>query len=145
MAGFLDFKAEHEERDRRLASQQRHQNEFLSNFKSISSTPPLWRMNGCGVALYGWLHDSRLGHPFIKLYFISILWIPIVPIGTYVVSSDGDAYRFSASIGLWRPIRLYRLRVLALYATALIEGAAWLAIAFCVLGAVYGAIHWIRS
>lgn len=142
---FLQFQAEHDEKDKLFAAEQFAKGEFDSNFKPIGSAPSLKRVNGCGVGLYGWLHDVRLGNSFIKLYFISVLWLPIVPIGAYVVSREGETYRFFARIGLWRFVRTYRLRVLGLYVAALVEGVTWLVLAFCVLGAIYGLMRWVRT
>jgi hypothetical protein len=112
--------------------------------KPIGATPQLWRTNGFGVGLYGWINDHRLRDGFVKLYFLTALWIPIFPLSAYVVSRTEGGYRFYYKIGLFGLLRTYGWRTIGLYFTALLEGIGWLVAFGTLIFLVYGFIYWLR-
>lgn len=57
----------------------------------ITSSPALWRLNGCGLGFYG-RRDHHSG-TYVTTHCICLLFIPIIPIGAYrVADSDGGYY-----------------------------------------------------
>jgi hypothetical protein len=116
-----------------------------SALKPISSPPPLWRTNGFGVGLYGWINDHRLPVGFIKLYFLTALWIPIIPLCAYAVMRVENGFRFHNSMNLFQLLRVYKFRVVSLYATALLEGVGWLILFGGMVLLVGTGIYWLRD
>lgn len=108
----------------------------------IRAAPPLRRINGFGVGLYGWLNDPRLPAGHLKLYFLTALWIPILPVCAFTVDSTGNGYRFYHRMSLWNVLKAFRWRTLGLYATALIEGVLWLVLSLAILGLVVYSVRW---
>ncbi|TIX50649.1 hypothetical protein [Alteraurantiacibacter aquimixticola] len=114
-------------------------------FSSVSTPPPLFRVMGFGGGLYGWLHDARIPAGHVKLYFLTALWLPVIPVHAYAVTPVDRGFRFHASINLFNLVRAFRGRVFPLYLTALIEGVGWLIAFGTVIALVYGAFYWLRS
>jgi hypothetical protein len=109
------------------------------------TTPPLVRMNGFGFGLYGWLNDPALPAGHLKLYFITALWIPVIPLGAYAVDRDVNGFRFYGRMNLWGVVRTFRWRTLGLYLTALCEGALWVVMIVGLLALVAGLVRLIRA
>ncbi len=64
--------------------------------RPLTSAPPLFRLNGCGVALYG-ERDRQPDGSYIATYCICILFIPVLPLTAYRVREAGDrTYQFTA-------------------------------------------------
>ncbi len=64
--------------------------------RPLTSAPPLFRLNGCGVALYG-ERDRQPDGSYIATYCICILFIPVLPLTAYRVRHAGDrTYQFTA-------------------------------------------------
>ena len=118
---------------------------LTGHLKAIEGTPPLRRMNGFGFGLYGWLNEPSIEPAFIKLYFFSAFWLPIVPLCGYVVARQGDGFRFYGNMSLYSICRVYGWRVCTLYLKALIEGAGWLIAFGSIILLVAGAMHWLRN
>lgn len=108
----------------------------------IRSAPPLRRINGFGVGLYGWLNDPRLPAGHLKLYFLTVLWIPILPVCAFTVERTGDGYRFYHRMSLWGVLKTFRWRTAGLYASALFEGVVWLALSVAIIGLVIYCVRW---
>lgn len=94
-----------------------------------------------GSGLYGWLRDDRLDRGHIKLYFITILWLPVVPLSAYVVEGFYSQFRFHRKISLWNLVKTYKCRVILLYLSALIEGTGLAILFFALIGLVTGGLH----
>ncbi|MGH6696465.1 hypothetical protein [Sphingopyxis sp.] len=120
-------------------------NPFIRSSKRVRNAPTLWRLNGFGVGLYGWLSDPDIPQGMIKLYFFSALWIPILPLCAFSVDRAGDGFLFYRKIGLIGLAKTFRWRVFGLYATAIFEGAAWMVLFVGLILAVFGALHWLRD
>lgn len=98
-----------------------------TRLKKINSAPMLGRINGCGFTLYGCLKDELLDPHIIKMHWITILWIPLIPLGVYVVDrGDYDQYRIYRRMSLWRFHRIYWGRLTRFYLTVVGESLLWL-------------------
>ena len=101
-------------------------------------------MNGFGVGLYGWLRDPRLGPGHLELYCITAVWVPIIPLGAYVVSPEGNGFRFYRRMSLLGIVRTFGWRAIGLYASALLEGAGLVFLIFGLLLVVAIGFGWLR-
>ena len=63
------------------------------------AAPWMWTLNGCGFRLYG-ARDRRPDGSAIATYFLTFLFIPVLPIRAYRVLRDGDAYWFHSKAPL---------------------------------------------
>jgi hypothetical protein len=87
--------------------------------RPIESAPSLFRINGCGVGLYGERDRDKDGW-YVATYFICLLFIPVFPLAAYRVrQSGGNAYQFVAKERLGPVARAWQV---------LVAGAAALAI-----------------
>jgi hypothetical protein len=59
--------------------------------KRVERAPALWRFNGCGTTLLGHLRPSRHNPAYFTRLFVTVLWVPIVPLGVYLVTHSLDA------------------------------------------------------
>lgn len=76
--------------------------------RPISSAPPLFRINGCGFALYG-ARDHWPDGSHVATYCLSLLFIPIFPLTAYRIVDHGDnSYAFLAKERLSGFARGYR-------------------------------------
>jgi len=117
----------------------------IRNLNTIDSAPPLNRMNGMGFGLYGWMHDPAIPGKFVKIYFFTFLWLPIIPLCAYCVSKEGHGYRFYHSLTITELIVLFRWKIFTLYISALIEGCAVMALFICALGVMYGIMNFFHG
>lgn len=118
---------------------------FLSAFKPLKKAPALGRTNGMGSGLYGCLRDKRLGKAHIKIHFVSILWIPVIPLSGYVVEGFYNEFKFYRKISLFSLIKVYKFRVVPLYFSALFEGAGLMLMFLALIGLVVGGVHLLRD
>jgi hypothetical protein len=108
-------------------------NRLTKSIESIQEPPPLRRINGFGAGLYGVLKDPSLSGIHLKLYFLTALWIPLIPVCAYAVSKINDKFLFHGKISLPTLWRLYRWRIILFYISSLIEGAFLLFFIFIAL------------
>jgi hypothetical protein len=92
-------------------AQSRRRQALATCLCDVEHAPPLRRMNGFGVGLYGSLSDPILPGGYWKMYWISALWIPLIPLGVYLVSPYGDGFRFHRKMGLIAFHRIYARRL----------------------------------
>ena len=116
-------------------------NPFIRNSVAIMSAPPLTSFNGIGVGLYGWLHESNIRHGYIKLYFVTLFWIPIIPLCAYSVDRTGDQFRFYRHMSLIGLVKTFGSKCIGLYFSSIFEGAAWLAM----VGTIIFSLVWLFS
>jgi len=117
---------------------------FARALKPVEMAPPLWRANGFGVGLYGVLRDPRFGEPYWKIYFLTALWIPIVPVSAYLVVRRDGGFSFYRKMSLWSMFRHYGGSVVPFFFSALLEGAGWLLLfGGLILGVAFG-MHALR-
>lgn len=90
--------------------------------RPLTRAPALFRLNGCGVGLYG-ERDRGADGFYVATYCVSLLWIPLLPLAAYRVRRvDGDSYQFRAREALGPIARAWQALVLA---GALTGAAAW--------------------
>jgi hypothetical protein len=101
--------------------------ELKAHLKPIGSGPVLWRVNGCGFTLHGWLKDELLDPYIIKMHWFTFLWIPIFPLAVYVVDrADVDQYRIFRKMSFWRFHKIYWGRLTRFYLTVAGESVLWI-------------------
>lgn len=110
---------------------------ILENLKK-DDAPTLWRLNGIGTTLLGYLNDERvLGPRYFTIYWFTFLWIPIIPISIYLVEPIGDRkYKFLGSIARPRLAEIYPGRCVGFYVKSIIEGAVYLILIALLLATV---------
>ena len=118
---------------------------FRRAFKPVLKAPALGRTNGMGSGLYGWLQDKRLERGHIKIHFVSILWLPVLPLSAYVVEGFYDEFRVYQKINLWNLLKIYKLRVLPLYFTAIFEGAGLMTLFISLMAAILGGVNLLKD
>jgi hypothetical protein len=81
--------------------------------RPLNGAPSLFRINGCGVGLYG-KRDEAPDGTYIATYFISLLFIPVFPLTAYRVREvEGNAYQFFTRESLGPVARAWQRLVLA--------------------------------
>lgn len=85
---------------------------FRSEAIAVEHAPSLFRFNGIGTTLLGHYVDKDLIPAFFTVHFFTVFWIPLIPLGIYMVKHplaedgrpQGHRYQF-----LWRiPNNLFR-------------------------------------
>jgi curved DNA-binding protein CbpA len=97
-------------------------NGALKDLTPISSAPPLGSINGCGVRLYGHRDDDRATNSFVSTYFITFLFVPVIPLTAYRVVEVGSAYRFLGKAPLSPVTSAWRVIAPVLFAIYVISG-----------------------
>jgi len=111
---------------------------------AVEEAPPLWRVNGIGTTLLGWLHEPYLPGT-IKMLWFTVLFVPVIPAGVYVVTPTGDGYIFHYQMRFLGFLRIYRWRALSYYGTVWLESIATVLLIIIVLGIVALAIFGIAG
>ncbi len=78
----------------------------------VRSAPVLFRLNGCGLGIYG-NRDRRSDGTSIATYCLSLFWIPVLPLRAYRVVRDGDRVGFISHEPLSQLTRIVRTTLLA--------------------------------
>ena len=92
--------------------------------RPLTSAPTLFRLNGCGVGLYG-SRDRTPDGWYVATYCISILFIPVFPLTAYRVRhAGGNSYSFLARESLGPIARAWQIVVTA----AAMLGIGWIAL-----------------
>ena len=102
--------------------------------------------NGIGTTLLGSIRPSSLSTRYFARLFFTVLWIPIVPLGIYFVSSvDGRRFQFHGRIDARDFHSAYPARVLlrfylVAFAVSIVLGVALVTVlfAFTYLGGLLG-------
>lgn len=83
------------------------------NMRPMSGTPPLFRLNGCGVSVYGKRDVDEETGTYIKTLCICVLFVPLIPLAAYRVAdaSNGGWYflgkeRLSSFAKSWNLVAL---------------------------------------
>jgi hypothetical protein len=80
---------------------------ILENTDRISKIPTLKTFNGCGQTIYGSLSLSGVRKLIIKMTFLSLFFIPIIPTGVYLVEElDNNSYKFYGKIRISRMLSI---------------------------------------
>jgi hypothetical protein len=94
--------------------------ELLRAPQPIKGAPPLFRINGFGVGLYG-ERDRTADGWYVATYCVSALWIPILPLAAYRVRKSEQGYEFVAREALSPLARAAQIGVLV----AALLGIGW--------------------
>lgn len=101
-------------------------NRALDGLIPIQSAPPLWRLNGIGITLYGESERDESTKSIVKVLWFTILFLPILPITRYRVIPEGDnAYRFLGRVRLSTWLVWWRNLLLAGFAIWLSREILW--------------------
>jgi hypothetical protein len=111
--------------------------------KPINEAPPLRRINGFGLGLYGRLRHPAIPRGYLKLYFFTALWLPVIPLCAFAVTPTGGGFHFHQSMSLWGVVRAFGWRTVPFYLTALIEGAFWLVTFASLILGVMLSLRWL--
>ncbi len=91
---WLHAHGRHAEADRRLRAVERESLEAdlkaaargaRKGPRALTSAPPLFRLNGCGVSLYG-KRDAAADGSYVATYCIALLFVPVFLVLIYVLS-----------------------------------------------------------
>ncbi len=63
--------------------------------RPLTAAPSLFRVNGCGVALYG-ERDKWEDGWYVATYCVSLIFVPVFPLTAYRVRRNGQGYQFLA-------------------------------------------------
>lgn len=119
--------------------------ELAKRLRPLQGGPLLGRINGCGFTLLGWIKDEALHPCILKMHWLTLLWIPLIPLNVYaVVRDDVDQYRIYRRLSLFSFHRLYWGRLTKFYLTVAGESLLWLLAMIVVLGAVFAFVYWVR-
>jgi hypothetical protein len=102
-------------------------------------------MNGFGVGLYGSLADPVLPGGYWKMYWISALWIPLIPLGVYLVSPASNGFRFHRKMSIIAFHRIYLRRLPLFYLSVVGESLLLLAVIAIALSLVVFVLMGLRS
>jgi hypothetical protein len=109
---------------------------LLERMKPIQSAPALRTVNGVGLRLCGKLMLPGIRDAFISAHWLVIFFLPIVPLGLYVVSGAYPEYRFHGRLSFSDVSAVYGQRAWWLLASAWIEGAGILVVVGVLIAAV---------
>src|SRR4051812_36225066 len=59
-----------------------------AHLRELDDAPPIRRINGCGTILLGWVRDADLAPHFVKVLWLTVFFVPVLPLRGYVVSSS---------------------------------------------------------
>jgi hypothetical protein len=107
----------------------------------VPNAPVLRQLNGFGSALYGHFVEPSLQPAFFARLYLTALWLPVVPLGIYLVSHPRaptgvlltNVYRFHRRMPAAEFHRLFGHRVLGFYLGALFQAIMMLVGALFVL------------
>jgi hypothetical protein len=85
--------------------------------KPISTAPTMWSLNGFGTTLLGCLPPTRrMPQMYFARLWVIILWIPIIPLGIYLVNEvSHNRYQFLSEISSEDFHRIYKSSILKFY------------------------------
>ncbi len=92
--------------------------------RPIKSAPSLFTLNGFGVRLYGH-RDARPDGTFVATTYVTALFVPVLPLSSYRVASQGRSWVFYGKVPLSPLQRLFRNGVLVAGLLAAVGGGVW--------------------
>jgi hypothetical protein len=91
--------------------------------RPVRNAPPLFTINGCGVTLYG-ARDARPDGSHIATYFVTILFVPVLPLVAYRVVQHGRRFAFVSREPLGAVTRWWRRLAIAAIAALVVVNVA---------------------
>jgi hypothetical protein len=97
---------------------------LAARLRDVRRAPVLLRLNGCGFTLLGTLADELLAPAVLRMYWITVVFVPVVPLCVYLIGRAPGAFGSAVvlkrlSLGDFH--RLYRGRLGAFYHSVLGE------------------------
>lgn len=92
--------------------------------------------------LLGWITDDGIYPAKIKLVWVTLFFIPIMPLRGYVI---GPLCQVKAEVSIAALFRIYRWRLTGYYATVLVESAARAAVMLLMFLLVGSGLYWLRG
>lgn len=111
----------------------------------MNGLPTLYRRNGFGMALLGAKREIPGTAMFIKGYWLTLLFVPVLPVAFYVVTGGPLEYRFFGRISVGNFIRLYGWGAIGYLGSVLVESVIRAAIVLGLLFAIGAALHAVLS
>jgi len=110
-----------------------------------TSAPTLWRMNGIGSTMLGSFADPRVLPAYFSMLWLTVLFIPLVPLGVYLVRDAGPrSFQFLGRIDATDFSRLYPGKLPRLVLSALGHAAAMFVCVVVALVVITMIFHWRR-
>jgi tetratricopeptide (TPR) repeat protein len=95
------------------------------NMSRVSNSPPLFTLNGCGLAVYGRRDADRETRTYVKTYYLCFIFIPVLPICAYRVSdAPGGGWYFIGREPLSKFSRAYNWLTL-IVVLSLMGASSW--------------------
>ena len=95
---------------------------LLATPEPVKRAPTLFRINGCGVGLYG-SRDRRADGSYIATWCLSLVFVPVLPLAAYrVLDRGGGSYFFVGKVRLGPIARAWQ-RLVALGLAGMIAWA----------------------
>src|SRR6185436_13362622 len=101
--------------------------EKFPHLKPLSGAPPMFRLNGCGLAMYGSRDFDAETKTYVKTYCLCFVFIPVVPICAYrVADAENGGWYFVGREPLSTLAKSVNLLLLAGLLFAVVQ-SAWMA------------------
>ncbi len=78
------------------------------------AAPSLWRVNGVGTGLYGRAGYDSIDKTYVKTRFITVLWVPLLPLDSWLVADARRGWYFLAQVPLSKALRSVQLACVGL-------------------------------
>jgi hypothetical protein len=119
--------------------------QLIGNLQKVESAPALRTFNGFGFRLSGSLMLPGMNGVYISAYWFVALFLPIIPLGLYVVSGHYPGpYKFYGKLAFGDAVKAYGSRIWWLVASAWLEGAFMLVGLVVVITIVVGGMSLLR-
>jgi hypothetical protein len=112
-------------------------------FERVTSAPMMARRNGFGTILLGRISDPRIEPARVKLLWVTLLFVPVLPLHAYAVTGDFDGYRFHGQMNLLAFARRYRWRVLPYLISVVIEAILRAILVLALIAIAYLSVAWL--
>lgn len=118
---------------------------IYSAINTKKKNPILWTLNGVGVDLFGCFSIEGMGDLEFKVHCICIVFIPVMPVGVYLVEVreldpiEGTTFGIHGKISLLKFFRLFGFTsVVILALSVLLESIGKILILLIILALSYG-------
>jgi hypothetical protein len=125
------------------AAAQARRSALAARLRDVRRAPVLVRMNGCGFTLLGTLADEVLAPAVLRMYWITLLFVPVVPLSVYLIGRTPGAFGNAVvlkRLSLRDFHKLYRGRLGAFYRSVFGEVGRLLLFALLVTLAITAAV-----
>lgn len=120
-----------------------NENLNVEYIQKIKRKPILRTLNGCGFRLGGALPYPYINGTRVAVYWITLLFIPIIPLSAYVISGDfRGPYKFYGKISFANIYRIYGKKSLKLIFSSLF-GALFMILLFIITISLFFGIEYL--